>query len=210
MKLFCPDYHRIGTMIQLLYLPHLPLRLHRRLLLHPHLPVLALVRHHPILYFHYQIPPHPPLPHGRHPPAVPLPRLSLRRWIVPINVLLMDEAFYMVISGKLHDTGLLHRPRLRLILLRFHHHFPQRLLRDFYAAAFLVHFFDSGARVQNSAFYDLTRLFLSFFTLFSFLFLTTSHHLAIFGTSWSLPPPLPFSFQFCSLRFTFVLIVLSL
>ena len=39
-------------------------------------------------------------------------------------------------QATLHDTGLLYRHRLRLILLRFHHHLPQRLLREFYAAAF--------------------------------------------------------------------------
>ena len=64
----------------------------------------------------------------------------------------MDAAFYMVISGKLHDTGLLHRHRLRLILLRFHHHLPQRLLRDFYAAASLVHFLTQVGVSKNSAF----------------------------------------------------------
>ena len=87
-------------------------------------------------YFYCQIPPHPPLLHGRHPLTVLLPRLSLRGWIVPINVLLTDAAFYMVIFGKLHDTGLLHRHRLRLILLRFHHHLPQRLPRELHAAVF--------------------------------------------------------------------------
>ena len=222
MKLFCPDYNHTGTMIRTHHRNHLqllPLRLHHHPTLRPHLPAPALVHHHPILYSFSQIPPHPPLHHGRHPPAVLLPPLSLQRWIVPINVLLMDE---VVISGKLHDTGLLHRHRLRLILLRFHHHFRQRLLCEFYAAA-LVHLFDSGARVQNSAFYDFTELFfLSFsfsFSLlpfpfpslfFSFLSLIAFLHLAIFVTSWSLPPPLPFSSQFCSFRVTFALNDLSL
>ena len=143
MQLFCPDYNHIGTMIPINHRNHLqllPLRLHRHLLLHPHLPVLAFVHHRPILYFYYQIPPRPPPPHGRHPPAGLLPPLSLRRWIVLINVLLMDEVFYTVIFGRRHDTGPLHRHRLRLILLRFHHHLPQHLLRDLYAAAFCTAF----------------------------------------------------------------------
>ena len=203
MKLFCPDYHRIGTMIQLLYLPHLPLRLHRRLLLHPHLPVLALVRHHPILYSFYQILPHPPLPHGRHPPAALLPLLSLRRWIVPINVLLMDEAFYTVIFGRLHDTGLLHRLRLRLILQRFHHHLLRPLLRELYAAAFEHDFFDLGALVQNSAFYSLTVLsflflafpFLSFLSFSPFLSFCAFLHATLAVTHN------PYCRYFCSSQF---------
>ena len=78
--------------------------------------------------------PHPPLPRGQHLPAALLSPLSPRRWIALINVLLMVADFYTVIFGKQLDTGLLPRHRLRLLLMKSHHHLLQDLLLSFSAA----------------------------------------------------------------------------
>ena len=68
-------------------------------------------------------------PNGFLLPAVPP---SPQLWSAHTNVLSTDEVSYMVIyDGKLHDTGLVHRHRLRLTPLRSHHHFLLRHPREF-------------------------------------------------------------------------------
>ena len=135
MKLFLlADNHTVST-TPIHHQNHLrprPLRPHLHPIRHLHLLVHAHALHlHPILNAYFMIPPLLPLPHGQPLPAVLLPLLSLRHWIVLINILLMVVDFYTVTSGKQLDTG--HLPhRLRLLLTRYFHHILLDLLFRLY------------------------------------------------------------------------------
>ena len=174
--------------------PHLhPIR-HLHLLVHAHPPHL-----HPILNAYFMIPPLLPLPHGQPLPAVLLPLLSLRHWIVLINILLMVVDFYMVTSGKQLDTG--HLPhRLRLLLTRYFHHILLDLLFRLYGVFRRIFEPDSLAW-KTMPVSPLFSFFLSFFLSF---FVHALHdcpsHVA---------PPTPynpcrrfFSTQFCTSLFS--------
>ena len=195
MKLFCPDDNRTGTMILTLRLNHLqllPLRLHHHLLLHRHLPALALVHHHlmPPLYHHFQVP--PLLHRGLHLPVVLLPPPLPQLWIAHTNDLSTAAASYMVIYGKLHDTGLLHRHRLRLTPMRSPHHLLLRLPRECQVAASLFYVFDSGECPKQCP--------LSVTYLHSGQYVT--HCTPFLWSQLILPSPLPFSSQFTILFFS--------